>query len=91
VLAALGMLTDPTWASAIAQIPRHELVPRYWTPDSNGSWREIDTTTASPEQWLQHVYSNSTLVNALRQDGNRTAVVSYSTQPGLMVRMLELL
>ncbi len=89
-LVALGKLTDATWHAAVSAVPRHRLVPRYWIQDATGDWRETDTT-APAEQWMGRVYSNAVLISALHRDGDRTDVLSSSTQPGLMVRMLEAL
>ena len=88
-LAQLGKLSDPGWRAAVAAVPRHRLVPRFWTQNNTGAWVETDTATVAPEQWLERVYSNQVLISALDFAG--VAMRSSSSQPGLMVRMLEAL
>ncbi|MEU6267502.1 ATP-grasp peptide maturase system methyltransferase [Saccharopolyspora shandongensis] len=83
-----GKLTTPEWRQAICAVPRHELVPTYHQPTSEGTWREIDTST---DEGLRTVYSNTVLVTALTTGTAGTTVLSSSTQPGLMTRMLEAL
>jgi methyltransferase of ATP-grasp peptide maturase system len=90
-LARLGKLTDPAWRAAVAEVPRHRLVPRFWTQDATGAWQETDTATAPPEEWLERVYSNKVLISALAGEGSGARTRSSSSQPGLMVRMLEAL
>lgn len=64
-LARQGKLTDPAWRAAVAEVPRHHLVPRLWTQGSIGTWQETDTATAPPHEWLGRVYSNTVLISAL--------------------------
>lgn len=90
-LTELGKLTDPAWRAAVTAVPRHHLVPRYWTQDSTGAWTETDTRIDPPHHWLEHIYSNSVLISDLRRDGDIPRVMSSSSQPGLMIRMLEAL
>jgi protein-L-isoaspartate O-methyltransferase len=77
-----GDLTDPAWAAAVAETPRHVLVPKAYQQGGDGSWVEVDTY----ESGL--AYSTTTLVTALDEAGRP---VSSSTKPDLMVRMLEAL
>lgn len=87
-----GKLSDPAWRAAVCAVPRHELVPDYFQQDSTGAWTRSDTTTdEGRRQWLEKIYSNSVLITALRQDTQPPRVLSSSTQPGLMTRMLEAL
>lgn len=81
-----GDLRTPPWRDAIRAVPRHALVPRYYTQNSDASWRTADRAT-DPEGWLDAIYSNTTLITAL----NGQQAVSSSTMPGLMVSMLETL
>jgi methyltransferase of ATP-grasp peptide maturase system len=91
-LTGLGKLTDPAWQAAVRDVARHELVPRFYTQDSTGAWTESDTSTeAGRAAWLDAVYSNKPLITALRQDTDPVRVLSSSSQPGLMTRMLEAL
>jgi methyltransferase of ATP-grasp peptide maturase system len=90
-LARKGKLTDPAWRAAVAEVPRHRLVPRFWTQDATGAWQETDTATSPPEEWLERVYSNKVLISALAGEGAHARTRSSSSQPGLMVRMLEAL
>lgn len=92
-LAAAGTLRTEAWREAVAGVPRHELVPRFYEQDGIGTWREVDgADPAHREEWLAAVYSDRPLVVALdgAGDGGRT-ILSSSTKPGLMVRMLEAL
>lgn len=87
-----GKLSDPVWRVAVCAVPRHILVPDYFQQDRTGAWIRSDTTTeAGRRQWLEKVYSNSVLITALRQDTQPPRVLSSSTQPGLMTRMLQAL
>ncbi|WP_232376196.1 ATP-grasp peptide maturase system methyltransferase [Amycolatopsis aidingensis] len=87
-----GKLSDPAWRAAVCAVPRHELVPDYFQQDRTGTWTRSDTTTdEGRRQWLEKIYSNSVLITALRQDTRPPRVLSSSTQPGLMTRMLQAL
>lgn len=81
-----GDLRTPPWREAICAVPRHALVPHYYTQHSDATWSSVDRDT-DPDQWLDVIYSNTTLITAL--DGRQA--VSSSTMPGLMVSMLETL
>lgn len=80
--------SDPCWSAAVAATPRHVLVPRFHVQDGAG-WRTVE---APQPGWLDEVYRDVPLITALLpgSDG-RDAVVSSSTKPGLMVRMLDAL
>lgn len=80
--------SDPCWLAAVAATPRHALVPRFHVQDGAG-WRAVE---APQPGWLEEVYRDAPLITALLpgSDG-RDAVVSSSTKPGLMVRMLDAL
>lgn len=84
-----GQLHDPVWAAAIAATPRHTLVPCFYQQISDGSWTRLDATDPG---YSATVYSNTTLVTALADLGaGFTEPVSSSSQPSLMIRMLEML
>lgn len=83
-----GKLTDARWREALTAVPRHELVPTYHQLTPEGTWIEID---ASTPEGFRAVYSNTVLITALDRATTRTGVLSSSTQPGLMIRMLEAL
>ncbi|GDY31857.1 ATP-grasp peptide maturase system methyltransferase [Gandjariella thermophila] len=83
-----GKLTDPRWRDAIRAVPRHHLVPSYHRQNADGSWWRISSGTA---EGLAEVYSNTVLITALADGPTGTTVLSSSTQPSLMTRMLEAL
>ena len=85
-LAAAGKLTDPQLAAAVRAVPRHIFVPAYHRQNSDGSWAERTSVDD-----LAAVYANTALITALAAIPNETAVLSSSTQPGLMTRMIEAL
>jgi methyltransferase of ATP-grasp peptide maturase system len=87
-LAAEGTARTPAWRAAVEAVPRHEFVPHYFTQDETGRWHRV---SVHDPDWLHTVYSNTTLITALSGPGEPQFVVSSSTQPGLMVRMLEAL
>jgi protein-L-isoaspartate O-methyltransferase len=83
-LTAKGTLSSPAWQRAVAEVPRHKLVPSYYEYTSQG-WRLADTTSPQGrERWLGRVYSNAALF--ILPDGR-----SSSSMPSLMTRMLEAL
>jgi protein-L-isoaspartate O-methyltransferase len=75
-----GDIHDSAWARAIAETPRHLLVPTAYLQQPDGAWRQLNND-------LGVIYSPTTLVTALA-DGQ---AISSSTKPDLMVRMLETL
>jgi len=87
-LTELGKLTDPAWRAAVAAVPRHVLVPQFHEQRAN-AW--VSLQSGDPG-WLDAVYRDVALVTALMPgpDG-RPEVVSSSTKPALMVRMLDAL
>ncbi|MER7078121.1 methyltransferase, ATP-grasp peptide maturase system [Saccharopolyspora kobensis] len=90
-LAELGKLTMPEWRAAVEATPRHEFVPAYYVHEAGG-WRLADTSSpAGRDEWLRRVYSNTVLITALSDGESGQVVRSSSSQPGLMVRMLEAL
>ncbi|WP_405492791.1 methyltransferase domain-containing protein [Streptomyces sp. NBC_00096] len=88
-LTAAGALEDPAWRAAFAAVPRHVFVPYYWTGRGAGHerlWAE-DPDPERRARWLRGVYTDGPLATRLR-DGE---LVSSSSQPSLMARMLEAL
>ncbi|WP_327306712.1 methyltransferase domain-containing protein [Streptomyces sp. NBC_01298] len=88
-LTAAGALEDPRWRAAFAAVPRHVFVPYYYTGRGAGHER-LWAEDPDPEQrarWLRGVYTDAPLATRLR-DGE---LVSSSSQPSLMAKMLEAL
>ncbi|MFJ9075570.1 methyltransferase domain-containing protein [Streptomyces sp. NPDC102278] len=88
-LIAAGALDDPDWRAAFAAVPRHVFVPYFWTGRGAGHerlWAE-DPDPERRARWLRGVYTDTPLATRLR-DGE---LVSSSSQPSLMARMLEAL
>jgi methyltransferase of ATP-grasp peptide maturase system len=89
LLAERGDLRDDTWKAAVADVPRHRLVPTAFRQDTvTGAWQPVDTGS---DEGLELVYSPETLITALDDRGDHQVAVSSSTKPDLMVRMLEAL
>lgn len=94
-LVASGELRDPAWRRAFEEIPRHLFVPRFLDLDENGE-RSVDG--AAPEQhrqWLERVYSDTTLITQLRASGadghGARRPTSSSSMPRIMAWMLDAL
>jgi protein-L-isoaspartate O-methyltransferase len=90
-LHASGDLRSPAWHAAIAETPRHVLVPTVCEPPEQhyGSQADVRLNTAD---YLELIYSTITLVTAVVPNNYGSLVaVSSSTKPDLMVRMLETL
>ncbi|SFO62446.1 methyltransferase domain-containing protein [Amycolatopsis rubida] len=86
-LAAAGKFTDPRLAEAVRAVPRHAFVPTYHQQTPDGSWAQRTSVDD-----LAAVYSNTVLITSLaRTATGGTTVLSSSTQPGLMTRMIEAL
>ncbi len=100
-MTAAGYLRTLPWMTAFANVPRHLFVPRLFrqTPDCSG-WT---AASGHDEDWLDTVYTDTTLVTQLDNDPSRwndaetsgrpvTGIpTSSSTAPGLMALMLEAL
>jgi protein-L-isoaspartate(D-aspartate) O-methyltransferase len=90
-LHASGDLRTPAWHAAIADTPRHVLVPTVYEPRER-LYGSIATTRLNTAEHLELVYSASTLVTAVVPNKYGSLVaISSSTKPDLMVRMLEAL
>jgi methyltransferase of ATP-grasp peptide maturase system len=88
-MAAEDVLRSPAWRHAVEATPRHLFIPKFYVQQPNGQWTE---TTAEDDGWLAAVYRDEALVTDLATATNDDrVVVSSSTKPGLMVRMLETL
>lgn len=85
-LTAAGKLTDPAWRRAVQEVPRHQLVPTHYQRDDTGRWRKADT-----DRELAKAYSNTVLLTAFSDTDGGGTLLSSSSQPGLMTRMLEAL
>jgi len=83
-LTASGALTDPTWKRAVARVPRHAFVPAFQQRQPGGGWHSVTRDTPG---YLSGVYADRPLTTQLT-DGQPT---SSSSQPSLMVMMLEAL
>ncbi|MEV0489435.1 methyltransferase domain-containing protein [Streptomyces atratus] len=86
-IVADGELEDPAWRAAFEAVPRHLFVPYYYVTGTSGPerlWCE-DPDPARRAQWLHGAYADGALATRIR-DG---ALVSSSSQPSLMARMLE--
>ncbi|MBT2458504.1 methyltransferase domain-containing protein [Streptomyces sp. ISL-86] len=88
-LTAAGVLDDPRWRAAFSAVPRHAFVPYYWIGRGAGHermWCE-DPDPERRARWLRGVYTDTPLATRLR-DGE---LVSSSSQPSLMAKMLDAL
>lgn len=84
------------WGAAVAGVPRHLLVPRWYERDPAVGGRVVRDGAADPGAWLAAAYSDTTLVTrvgALHADHAEPETVasgastSSSTHPGLVVGM----
>lgn len=81
-----GDIQTPEWYDVVASVPRHAFVERAYEQDGTGQWTSWDTDA----DW-NRVYAPSTLVTALSSWRGYPEPASSSTNPELMVRMLEML
>ncbi len=87
---ASGALTDPEWKAAFAAVRRELFVPYYYVTGPDGAPQRLWRDDPDPElrsRWLAGVYDDVPLATRVR-DGD---LVSSSSQPSLMARMLEAL
>ncbi|MER5882567.1 methyltransferase domain-containing protein [Streptomyces sp. NPDC001941] len=88
-LDAAGVLSDPAWRAAFEAVPRHRFVPYYFVARPGGHerlWGE-DPDDGRRARWLRGAYADAALATRVR-DGE---LVSSSSQPSLMARMLHAL
>lgn len=89
-IVAGGALTDSAWRAAFQEVPRELFVPYYYASRAGGGqerlWRD-DPDPRRRERWLEGVYDDMPLATRMR-DGE---LISSSSQPSLMARMLEAL
>lgn len=86
-IVAGGGLTDPAWRTAFEEVPRHLFVPYYYASRVGGNerlWCE-DPDPGRRARWLRGAYADGPLATRMR-DGE---LLSSSSQPSLMARMLE--
>ncbi len=97
-LPSSGALRSPAWRAAVEQVPRERfLLPGVFTLRSDGTWQPVTPEEVGEEAWLELAYRDESLVTQL--DGTTTVLdvsspvtgnpTSSSTQPSLVVRMLE--
>lgn len=86
-------LRTPQWRDAVCAVPRHGLIPHFYTQNEDATWHRTDCDASDPHRWLDTVYSDTTLITALADlpHGTGQVAVSSSTMPGLMTSMLEAL
>ncbi|GAA2460947.1 methyltransferase domain-containing protein [Streptomyces pulveraceus] len=93
-------VTDPDsrWLSTVTHVPRHELVPRWWERDADGSGWALHDGSSDPVAWMRAAYSDRSLitrVGTLHADHARIGdrahgrPTSSATMPSLVVRMLR--
>ena len=94
-----GVLPDPAWRAAFAEVPRHLFLTRFFRSTGDGRWLAVDRT--DPD-WLDQVYADQVLITQLDDDPTRWAVAresgpvfgvptSSSSQPAIMAVMLVVL
>ncbi|MFG3258064.1 methyltransferase domain-containing protein [Streptomyces sp. NPDC048172] len=89
-IVAGGALRDPAWRAAFAEVPRELFVPFYYAALRGGGYERLWRDDPDPERrarWREGVYTDQPLATRIR-DG---ALISSSSQPSLMARMLEYL
>ncbi|OAR25884.1 methyltransferase [Streptomyces sp. ERV7] len=88
-IVAGGALDDPAWRAAFEEVPRDLFVPYYFVGRPGGHQRlwGQDPDPGMRARWLDGVYTDMPLATRLR-DGE---LLSSSSQPSLMARMLEVL
>lgn len=82
-LADDGHLRDPAWYRAVAETPRHVFVPLFHR-QMDGEWAVV---TADDDGYFDAVYSDRALTTQMSEG----VATSSSSQPSLMLRMLEAL
>ncbi|OII69442.1 methyltransferase domain-containing protein [Streptomyces sp. CC77] len=88
-LTAEGLLPDPVWRAAFAEVPRHLFVPSYFV-GTFGGYERLRCDDPDPlrrEAWLLGAYEDEPVGIRMR-DGE---LVSTASQPSLMAAMLHAL
>ncbi|PKV85792.1 methyltransferase domain-containing protein [Streptomyces sp. TLI_146] len=88
-IVAGGALADPAWRAAFEEVPRDLFVPYYFV-GRPGGYERLWGQDPDPDRrarWLEGVYTDMPLATRVR-DGE---LLSSSSQPSLMARMLEVL
>ncbi|MBX3168185.1 MAG: methyltransferase domain-containing protein [Candidatus Eremiobacteraeota bacterium] len=88
-------VTHPTsrWRGAVALVPRHLLVPRWFAAEGE-KWKAVDGSS-DPVRWLKQAYRDATIitrVGPVHADGAEEASgrpTSSSTLPTLVLMMLR--
>ncbi|MEU2129221.1 methyltransferase domain-containing protein [Streptomyces sp. NPDC018352] len=84
-IVAGGALGDPGWRAAFEEVPRHLFVPYYFVAGGyDRLWCE-DPDPVRRARWLRGAYEDGALATRIK-DGE---LISSSSQPSLMARMLE--
>lgn len=86
-----GVLHSARIEHALLAIPREAFVPFFYDEDETSRtmrWKQVDAALVGEESYLRAVYRDHPLVT--KTDG-RSWPVSSSSQPSVMVRMLEAL
>lgn len=89
-IVAGGGLRDPAWRAAFEAVPRELFVPFFYAATPGGDYERLWRDDPDPERrarWRQGVYADQPLATRIR-DGE---LLSSSSQPSLMARMLEFL
>lgn len=91
-----GVLPDPAWRAAFADVPRHEFLDQFFRPSGDGRWVAVDRTDTD---WLDLIYADNVLTTQLDDDPAAWArareygpvpgvPTSSSSQPAIMAVML---
>lgn len=89
-IVAGGGLTDPAWRAAFEEVPRELFVPFFYAATRDGDHERLWRDDPDPRRralWREGVYADQPLATRIR-DGE---LLSSSSQPSLMARMLEYL
>ncbi|MBW1599789.1 methyltransferase domain-containing protein [Streptomyces sp. JJ38] len=87
LLEAEGALPDRAWRDAFAEVPRELFVPEYFVPGFAGYERRSGDAEdpAARRRWRDGLYEDLPLATRLRHG----ELISSSSQPSLMARMLD--
>ncbi|MFC5827990.1 protein-L-isoaspartate(D-aspartate) O-methyltransferase [Nonomuraea insulae] len=99
-LAAEVTAEDSRWRQVVAAVPRHRLVPRWWSTAEGEPWGvwQVRDGAADPDAWARAAYQNVSLVTEVERahadlaaDGTVLTGVPTSTSamPRLVLRLLR--